>query len=346
MRMLSILVLLATLTIGTRAHASTFTISHENRAAVDPAQNFEADCLGTTEAADCSNRAAALSAELVELLSSLEGRRDVDSIALFQLDGRPSYDNYLPAAGPDDGWAASQARDALLEAMLAFEESEQFTPATRLLMNDRVLMGFSDPTGELPVTGFVTDSSVAEVTAFFTRLFGKAPYASLVESEAKLQALNEELEGLQVKVSAGDRAAVERLLEVAEELTPLQAAVSLASLYEFEEQQCADHVFWVDGDPENLYGGAVPRAVAIGQDRLIGRTAIRYVNGQRKGAPPPSDDGPDADGGPNDDDASDKPGKGGGCSTHGASSGGPWFLGVGVLLAALLRRRRQRPIAS
>lgn len=404
---------LMTLAFGTSAQASTFVIDYETRAAADPAQDFEADCLGATEAADCASRAAALSSELVELLSSLEGRRDADTIALFQaaaalddpklaelgvryfshygqtpptvwdnvkefffgtdpglgaasaelltessndadvalgehyLRGRPSYGSWIPAAGADDEWASAQARDALFDAMLAFEESEQFTPATRLLMNDRTLTRYSDPNGDIPVTGFVTDSPLPDVTAFFTQLFGKAPYASLADSEAKLQQLNQELEGLQVKLQTGDQAAVKRLLELTEELTPVQAAVSLAGMYEFEDQQCTDHVFWVDADPEAAYGGTVPRAVAIGQDRLIGRTAIRYINGLRAGAPPPADDDPDAgadgdaDGG-SDEDARDTR-KGGGCSVHsGAPQGDLWLVVIGASIVGYVRRRRGR----
>jgi hypothetical protein len=65
------------------AHAETFTISYENRAAVDPAENFDADCLGATEKADCDVRAAALEAELVEMLGELEGLRDSETQGLF-----------------------------------------------------------------------------------------------------------------------------------------------------------------------------------------------------------------------------------------------------------------------
>ena len=368
-----------------------------------PLRTSKRTAWGSTEALDCASRAATLSSELVELLSSLEGRRDAETSALFQavtslsdpklaelgvryfsyhgqtpptvwtnvkefffgtdpglagvaaellaessvdadvalgeqfLDGRPSYGSGIPAAGADDAWAAAQARDAVIDAMLAFEESEQFTPAKRLLMNDRMLTFSSDASGDVPVTGFVTDSELSDVTAYFTGLFGKAPYASLADSEAKLQQLNDEIERLQGKLQMGDQAAVKRLLEITEELTPVQAAVNLAGMYEFEEQRCTDHVFWVDGEPESAYSGAVPRAVAVGPDRLIGRTAIRYISGSRTGSPPPADDGPDA--GP-DGDKDDEPHKGGGCSLYpGASGGSLWLFGLGMLVARCVRRR-------
>lgn len=70
--------------LSSGARAETFTISYQNRASADPAETFEADCLGATEAPDCAVRAAALEAELVEMLGELEGLRDDDTQSLFR----------------------------------------------------------------------------------------------------------------------------------------------------------------------------------------------------------------------------------------------------------------------
>jgi hypothetical protein len=236
--------------------------------------------------------------------------------------------------------------------MLAFEESEQFTPASRLLMNDRVLYGTYDENDQIPVTGFVTDSPVADVTAFFTGLFKKEPYPPLLTLQAKYAQLEAEIEALTEKLQSGDQNAAKRLTELVDELTPLQAAMAYAESYEFEDQQCADHVFWVDSKSDEPSYDAVPRAVAVGPDRLIGRTAIRYINGVRKDAPPPSGDNPDE--GPGDDDpdggAVDQPNdddhgkKGGGCSTHGGrETHAPWWL-LAALFSLVLARVGRKPL--
>lgn len=72
------------LLFSAHARADTFVLDYTNLPSTDPATNFEADCLGDTEAETCFQRAAVLEAELVEILGSLEGRGDAETIALFE----------------------------------------------------------------------------------------------------------------------------------------------------------------------------------------------------------------------------------------------------------------------
>ena len=421
------LCLILGLTVCSVAHAETFVIDYENRSAVDPAATFEADCLGTTEAADCSQRAALLASELVELLGTLEGYSDAETEALFKaaatlddprlqalavryfanrselptdlwaqlkvfffgpdatigqpsaellaksleeadqelariyLEGRPSegYGGSLPSGtGETDPWAEAQARDAELDAVDAFAPEQLFTPATRLLMVDRFISGFSDAQTQVPVTGFVTDESVAKVTAHFKALFGRDPYPSLTSSQAKFAALNMELATLQERLQAGDTSVAERFGQVVMELQTVQAAVTLGGLLGLEALGYGDHVYWVDGSIDDLYTQPLPRAVTLGTDALLGRTVIRYVNGQTGDAPLPGDgdggvpggDG-DGTGSPGDVDGGVGPGQGGsggkkhsggGCSVvHVGASPMPWLM-LGSALVFARRKRKSR----
>ncbi len=77
---------LAALSLCTPAGADTFTIDRENQALAEDDTTFDVDCGGPVEdeAADCVERAAALHAELVDLLSGLSGESDARTIALFE----------------------------------------------------------------------------------------------------------------------------------------------------------------------------------------------------------------------------------------------------------------------
>jgi hypothetical protein len=76
--------LLAAVALSTSARAETFVIDYEDREAVDPAEGFEEDCWGESEAEDCPERAAALTAELVESLGKLDMHTDATTVALFE----------------------------------------------------------------------------------------------------------------------------------------------------------------------------------------------------------------------------------------------------------------------
>jgi hypothetical protein len=417
------LTLIIALALCTEARAETFVIDYEGRTAVDPAEGFEADCLGTTEAADCAQRAALLTGELVEVLGTLEGYADAETTALFEtaatladprlqalsvryfanraelpsdlwsqlktfffgpdasvgqpsaellqrsldeadqelarlyLEGRSGegYGGSLPSAsGADDPWAEACARDAQLDAVDAFAEDTRFTPATRLLMIDRFISSFTDVETQIPVTGFVTDESVAKVTAHFTALFGREPYPPVATSQTKLAELNMELVALQERLLAGDTTAGERLAEVVDEMQVHQTAAALAGALGLEQMGAADHVYWVDGVPEDVYTSPLPRAVAVGTDAQLARTAIRYINGQNGDAPAPGDgdgdgDGDGTDGGTGGGDGDGQPGEGdtgddkgggsGGCSvTRSQSCAALWLVPA---LAFLVRRRRR-----
>jgi hypothetical protein len=295
------------------------------------------------------------SAEL--LAKSLEAADQ--ELARIYLEGRPAdgYGGNLPSeSGENDSWAVAQARDAELDALDAFADGQRFEPATRLLMVDRFISGFTEAQTEVPATGFVTDESVAIVTAHFKALFGKDPYPSVAASQAKLEALNAELLMLQERLQAGDTTAGERLGEVVMELQTYQAALSLGGLLGLEALGYGDHVFWVDGSADDLYTKPLPRAVTLGTDALLKRTVIRYVNGQSGDGPAPGDgDGTvgDGDAGAGDGDATGdgdalpgegepggKKGSGGGCTVaHAGTSLAPWAM-LGIVLTVTRRRRK------
>jgi len=350
------IVTLACLSWSANVRANSFPIVQDAPKVVDPADTFEADCLGATEAPDCATRAALLESELVENLGVLEGLSDTDTVALFesavssgsaQLEdvglryfsrrgnvpadlwtsvktfffgpdsttGQPSAellamssdatdqrlsDKYLKLrsgsdlggslpshAGAEDEWAAACVRDVELDEVGSFSEAERFQPATRLLMIDDVLpSGFGTDMTLVPVSGFVTDSSLADVEAFFTRVFGKAPYPPSAETETKLASLNAELVQLQGRLTSGDQQAIKRFQEVVDETTSLQAALTAGSRLGLDPEDTGDHKFWYDGDPSGGFTDPLPRAVVFGTDPLLKRTVIRYVNGGIGGTTP------------------------------------------------------------
>jgi hypothetical protein len=69
---------------GHAAHATTFSIDYTDVPVVDPAANFDVDCLGATEAPDCGARATALETELTETLAALSVENDAETRAVFE----------------------------------------------------------------------------------------------------------------------------------------------------------------------------------------------------------------------------------------------------------------------
>lgn len=63
--------------------ADTLRLSYDDTQA-DPAETFDADCLGDAPAEDCDTRAALIEGELTVLLSRLESDEDPETLALFQ----------------------------------------------------------------------------------------------------------------------------------------------------------------------------------------------------------------------------------------------------------------------
>jgi MYXO-CTERM domain-containing protein len=276
------------------------------------------------------------------------------------LEGRPSngYGGDRPkGSGATDSWAEGQADDAVLDSLDAFAEDERFAPASRLLMIDRFATALQDPTMRVPVTGFVTDAPVSEVEAHFTKLFGVEPYPPLQRSQTELEALVMELTSLQSKAASGDQAAIKRLQELGMELQQAQQSVTIGTLLNFEAFQ--DHVFWVDGSADDVVSGALPRAVAVGMDPLLGRTAIRYFGGARGNGSNASDGGVALDGSVRDDRPGGRPSRDGGsgsggddeasakddggCGLYPAARGTPVMGAWGLLALVLALRRRRRP---
>jgi hypothetical protein len=400
------------------ARADTFVIDYANRTPVDPAETFETDCLGASEAADCAARAALLEAELTEALGELEGLSDDATQALFSaavstdspavqqiglryfagrqqlptslwasvkefflgpdpqvgqpsaeilgfssdttdqklselyLAFRPSdgYSSNLPShTGEQDEWAEACARDLQLDQVPAFSAQEQFTPATRLLMNDRFVTSPLSMT-DAPATGFVTDAAKADVVSFFSKLFGKDPYPPVAMSETLLQSLNLELAQLQSKLMSGDQQAIKRFQEVLDQITKAQEGVTVGSVLQLDPDACPDCVFWIAGSADDVYTKPLTRAVVVGTQPQLNKTAISYLgnggsalvtadggvtNQSDAGTSPGSDQGSDEDGR----DASSDPTKksDGGCSTHEPSAVTWWPL----LLTLLFCRRRR-----
>lgn len=71
------------LTLLPSAQANTFRLAYDAEG-TDPAETFEADCLGDTQAEDCDVRAALIEADLVLLLARLQNDSDPQTLALFE----------------------------------------------------------------------------------------------------------------------------------------------------------------------------------------------------------------------------------------------------------------------
>lgn len=252
-------------------------------------------------------------------------------------------------------------KDARLGVMGSFSKTEQFAPAERLLMYDRFAFDFSDATVNYPVTAFVTDASFDEVTKHFTKVFGKKPYRPLAESSGKLNAVTEQLLELQLDAVNGDQAAIRKIQELGEQLTSLQESISIGSRLQLEAFHAENDVFWVEASQDDVLG-PLPRAVSVGEDELLGRVVIRYLNGITTETPPPGDDTPGSDapdGGADDETnggekpsggkpGNDKPkpdassGGDSGCAVvpSNPTASGAWAL-LAVALMGLVRRRRR-----
>jgi hypothetical protein len=184
---------------------------------------------------------------------------------------------------PPDTLLSASLKDMRLALMDSFAPQEQFAPADRLLLIDRYAPTAKGSVLAYPVTGFVTDATVAEVTAFFTELFGTKPYASFAESRARYEAVTKEIASLQAQLLTGDLAAVNKVQQLSKDLVSVQDSFTMGATLQTEALKASDHVFWVDGTVKEtstgVANGKLPRAVIVGTDAQLGRTVIRYVNG-------------------------------------------------------------------
>jgi hypothetical protein len=298
----------------------------------------------------------------------LEASEDESDQQLAELFGeqRPAFD-YAPPPIREDETTEFESelllactQDARLELMLSFGEEEQFAPAERLLMYDRFVYSFFDPTQNYPVTTFLTEASVEDVSDFFSALFGE-PHAPVADGEQRMQELNEQLIELQGRAASGDQDAIAAMQRVVEEMTVLQEALMLGNFLQLPAIHAENDLVFLDGTPEDLYTAPL-RAVTVGADELLGGTVIRYINapvGQRNpgsdggsgGAPgdeEPSGEGGASDGGTGEGgasgDANDRPVRGSsdgcGCSVPRRTSPLAAFSML-PLLAWLMRRRRR-----
>lgn len=420
------------LLLASNAHATTFSIDYTDRPSADPAEGFEVDCLGPTEAEDCADRAAALQAELVDVLGSLSWRNAPEDSALFEAlvsindprlqevglryfarqappatlwdkarefffgpdanTGHPSAEilaqsseeidqalaeTYLTGrsqsarggdlpdgSGETDSWAQGSADDALFDEVYPFTEEERFANASRLLMIDRFNIDLysGEPTlPSIPVTGYVTDASIEEVSAHFNSVFGSKPYPSANASRDAQQALFNELLALQQRLAGGDMSVLKRLEEIPNELETAQTATLLATRLNLEGLGCGDHIFWTNTPSEEATTGPLQRAVVVGTDAQLDRTVLRYISGA-VGAPTSSDGGAAGTGGIDGSGGRAQGGRSGnagannagtgsgtkhddsgcGCSLPGRSSSlTPWAV-VGMALGLLRGGRRRR----
>lgn len=236
-------------------------------------------------------------------------------------------------------------KDSRLDMMLSFSAEEQFSPAERLLMYDRFVSALLDPTEDYPVTAFVTDASVDEVSAFFTELFGD-PYPPSADSEARLAELSMQLAELQGPAANGDQEAIEQLIALSEEITQVQQVASLQAYLQLPVLHAENDLVFLDGSLED-FTMTPARAVTVGEDALLGKTVIRYINAPpvgaggggngQAGAPAQPGEGGAGDGGR----ATKSPDDGCGCSVPGAPRKAAWLGALPVLGLMFLRRRRQ-----
>jgi|GEM_PF-2491212 len=214
-------------------------------------------------------------------------------------------------------------QDARLERMASFREDQRFAPAERLLMYDRFVQATFVPGEDYPLTAFVTDASLDDVQEFFTERFGE-PLGPVAGAAERLSELALELNELTLAVQSGNQAAIKRLQEVSAELTETQQLTSLDTYLQLSANHAENDLVWIDGDVDDAIV-QVPRAVTAGQDSLLGRTVIRYINAPTSdlGAGPGS--GGESSGGQAGAAATSggkSPGQGGAATEAGAFSGG------------------------
>jgi MYXO-CTERM domain-containing protein len=295
-------------------------------------------------------------------LEGLGGTSDQDLAKLYR-EQRPES-AYAPqdvsAAPEEDRLLQACIKDSRLDMMLSFREDEQFRPAERLLMYDRFVSALLDPTEDYPVTAFVTDASVDEVSAFFTKLFG-APYPPSADSEARLAELTMQLVALQGAAASGDQEAIKKLIAISEELTQAQQVASLQAYLQLPVLHAENDQVFLDGSLED-FAMTPARAVTVGEDPLLGKTVIRYINaplvgagGQvgsgQAGAPEQGSGGAaepgNSEGGASDGDHAVKSGdEGCGCSVPSAPNGAAGLGALTVLGLMFFRRRRPARLAA
>ncbi|HET9933904.1 MAG TPA: hypothetical protein VFQ35_24540, partial [Polyangiaceae bacterium] len=189
-----------------------------------------------------------------------------------------------PAADADpasEDLVQACTKDARLEQMPSFAADEQFSPAARLLMYDRFLPATFEVGKDYPVTSFVTDASVAEVSAFFTKRFGQS-YGPYADAQTRYQSLSLELVSLQAAAQKGDQAAIARIQQIGEELVSLQPIITLGGFLQLPAIHAENDLVWVDGNPDDLTTSP-SRVVTVGADALLEKTVIRYINAPKSG---------------------------------------------------------------
>jgi MYXO-CTERM domain-containing protein len=220
-------------------------------------------------------------------------------------------------------------------------------------MYDRFMTAVFDPEQSFPVTAFVTDASLEDVSAFFTELFGE-PLPPPEDSEARIEELSMRMVELQTAAAMGDQDAIKELIALSEELSQLQQGASLQAYLQLPALHAENDLIWLDGKLED-FAMTPTRAVMAGEDALLGQTVIRYVNappatgvggsdgsgqgGEGNPDEPPGEEEPSGEGGARDR-ASRSGDSGCGCSIPGAPKGSTGLAAVS-LLALLLRRRRR-----
>lgn len=256
----------------------------------------------------------------------------------------------------DEELILSCTNDARLELMGSFSAAEQFAPAQRILMYDRFVAELLDPTLDYPVTSFVTDASLEDVADFFSERFGE-PYGPVAEIEARIQRLSAELAPLQAAAANGDPAAMKAWAEAVQVLTAAHEELSTGAYYQLSSIHAEKDLVWIDGDAPDI-AERLPRAVTAGEDPLLGKTVIRYINAPREapanpgeepngsggesGAPPGNGSAGEGLGGDGEPDASPSASDDGcGCSMPGAPARSAEVTGL-ALLALMLRRVRRR----
>jgi hypothetical protein len=245
-----------------------------------------------------------------------EGRGEVDLLTGLMADGFATADL----------WPQQSFNEMLWDETPGFTEEDRYPNALRLLMDDRIMPDYfldSDTPVTFPISAFVTDDSVANVSAHFTTVFGAEPFPSLEENQAEQEAISAELSSLQGGLIAGDQAAVDRYEALADRLGPLGNALGIATRLGINDAQ-ADAVYWSDIPIDLAYEGPVMRSVSVVSDALLGRTVIRMYApslGVSRPSPP------------------EEPSDSGGCGCHSSASGAEGVVAMAAL--AIARRRRQ-----
>lgn len=290
-------------------------------------------------------------------LEGLAEPSDQELASLYQEQRDPS--DYAPQEVTEDENQAdnrllqSSIKDLRLSMMLSFSEEERFAPAERLLMYDRFITAAFDPAQSYPVTTFVTDASLDEVSAFFTELFGK-PLPPPANNEERIQELAMRMQELQAAAAMGDQDAIKEMIALSEELQQLQQGSLLQAYLQLPVLHAENDLIWLDGKLED-FAMTPTRAVMAGEDPLLGRTVIRYVNappgtgaggtdgsGEGGAGQPPGEDDSNAGEGGTGAGVSKRRDDGCGCSVPGTPTGSAGFLAISLLAVMLRRRRRQR----